>query len=153
MVRFSEHCELCATCPSLNHRAVHHNRSSHYHPRGSREARGTNFCEKPTNFNSAILVPIIAAAANLTVVYTILKFTTFTNFCEKPTNYNSAILVRIIAASWRASWRAANLTVLYTISKFTTYTNFFEKPTNYISAILIRKRGGKTRAKKADNKT
>ena len=131
VVRFSDHCELCATCPSLNHSAVHHNRSSEYHPRSSREARGTTFSKKPTNYNSAILVRIIAAssrasrrAANLIVPYTISKFTTYTNFCEKPTNYNSAILVRIIVASWRASWRAANLTVLYAISKFTTYTNF-----------------------------
>ena len=50
MVRFSEHCELCAGCPSLNHRTVHRNRSSRHHSRSSREVRETHlsWCGGPS---------------------------------------------------------------------------------------------------------
>ena len=50
MVRFSEHCELCAGCPSLNHSTVHRNRSSRHHSRSSREVRETHlsWCGGPS---------------------------------------------------------------------------------------------------------
>ena len=50
MVRFSEHCELCAGCPSLNHSTVHRNRSSRHHSRSSREIRETHlsWCGGPS---------------------------------------------------------------------------------------------------------
>ena len=120
MVRFSEHCELCAGCPSLNHSTVHRNRSSRHHSRSSREVRETHlsWCGGPSiilgnnelglfsHIFEKIYKIIISdkdlydlCAAHLTVLSTISKFATYTNFFEKPTKSSFHIKNRIISAS------------------------------------------------------
>ena len=112
MVRFSEHCELCAGCPSLNHSTVHRNRSSRHHSRSSREVRETHlsWCGGPS---------IILGSNELGL---------FSHIFAKSIKSYFLIKICMISASSGAPLRAAHLTVLYTISKFTTYTHIFERP-------------------------
>ena len=113
MVRFSEHCELCAGCPSLNHSTVHRNRSSRHHSRSSREVRETHlsWCGGPS---------IILGNNELGLFFCI--FLKIYKIIISEVDLHNLRL-------FESALESSKSTVLYTISKFATYTNFFESPT------------------------